>query len=793
MKISFNLLQTLIHFDWSTEELADKLTMSGSEVEAIEVKGAEIEGIIAAEVTVAEKAPGSKKLSLCKVFDGQSEYQVICGAPNVAAGQIILFAPVGSRIPGMKLEKAVIHGHESYGMILSEAELGLTENADEITVLSSVIKPGTRLGNIIDFKDTIYELEITPNRPDCLSHLGIAREIQALGGGKIITPDISLVEIDDSAADAVKITIDDPIGCPRYTGRVIQGVKIGQSPLWLKMIVYYLGMRPINNVVDITNYVMLELGHPLHAFDYDLFSCPEVKIRRAVNDEKFVTLDGVERKLIDQHLLITDGDIGVAIAGIMGGEKSEVSQGTDNLLLESAYFDPAIIRKGSKNLDLATESSRRFERGADPNMAPVANDRACKLISELTGGRVLKGMVDTYPKKSVPVSIELRPARANKLLGTDISLEKITEILRNLDIEISVGESVVALQPSFRPDLTREVDLIEEVARIYGLDNIPSKFRPGGSLITPETSLLSISGKTRSYLSGLGAMEIFPLTLVDSKMTEKFGLADSAVKIMNPLSEEMAVVRPNLILSMLSVVRRNINYKENDLFLFEIGNYYSLSADGKLPEQKTALIIAQTGLESPIFWDSKPRARDLFSLKGAIENLADFLNLGNVELRPASHFAFEQTRSFEVYINNIAVGYIGKLSKKGGSIADIKTDVFMAELDFDIIVRMVPQSLEAIQLARFPSADRDIAIVVADSVKSDDIKKTITESGGGLVDEVWIFDLYKGKNIDKGKKSLAFGIKYRRPDRTLTDEEVDEMHKKISGALEEEHGATLRS
>ncbi len=793
MNISYNLLKSLIHFSWSPDELAEKLTMSGSEVEAVEIKGADIKGIIAARVTAVEKAQGSKKLSLCKVFDGSNEYQVICGAPNVAVDQIILFAPVGSRIPGMNLEKAVIHGHESYGMILSEAELGLTDNAGEITVLESDVKPGTRLENIIDFKDTIYELEITPNRPDCLSHLGIAREIQALGGGKLIMPDTSLVETDNPAADAVKIVIDDPAGCPRYTGRVIKGAKIGQSPLWLKMIIYYLGMRPINNVVDITNYVMLELGHPLHAFDYDLFSRPEVLVRRAAKDEKFTTLDGIERKLDNQHLLITDGDIGVAIAGIMGGEKSEVSSGTDNILMESAYFEPRSIRRGSKVLDLGTESSRRFERGADPRMVPVANDRACKLISELAGGEVLKGIVDVYPGKFVPVSIELRPSRVNRLLGTEIPVEKIASILKNLDIGVAVGESIVAQQPSFRPDITREVDLIEEVARIYGLDNIPSKFRSGGSLFTPETKLLSITDKTRSYLAGAGAIEIFPITLVDSKMTERFGVSDSAVKLINPLSEEMAVVRPNLILSMLPVIRRNINFKEKDIFLFEIGNYYIPCGDGDLPEQKTALILAQSGFESPVFWDRKPRRRDLFSLKGAIEDLTDYLKLGDVRLRPASHFAFEQTRSFEVYINNTAMGYMGKLSQEGGSIADIKADVFMAELDFDKIVGAIPESLAAAELARFPSADRDIAVVVPENVKSDDIKQTINASGNGLVDDVWIFDLYKGKNIEPGKKSLAFGIKYRLAVRTLTDDEVDEIHGKISDAIKKKYGATLRS
>jgi len=453
MKISYNILKKIIDFDWPVEEFAERLTMSGSEVEAIEYKGKDIDGIITARVTDVSKIEGYNKLSLCKVHDGSETIQVVCGAPNVAKDQIVLFAPVGSRIPGMKLKKAAIAGVESSGMILSEAELKLSDYADEIAVLDFSIKAGVPLGEIIDYKDAVFELEITPNRPDCLSHVGIAREIQVLGGGKLQMPDTNLVEIEKEASEAVKIIIDDPGGCPRYTGRVLSDVNIAPSPLWLKMAVYYLGMRPINNVVDITNYVMLELGQPLHAFDFDLFEKPEVLVRRASEGEKFVTLDEVERTLNKNHLLITDSVRGVAIAGIMGGQYSEVSEKTTNLLLESAYFNPVTIRRGSKKLGLSTESSRRFERGADPNMAPFANDRACKLISEITGAEVFRGTVDAYPKPFVPVEIELKPDNVNSLLGTELSLDDMKSILGDLEIEVREGDNIIAVQPSFRPDL----------------------------------------------------------------------------------------------------------------------------------------------------------------------------------------------------------------------------------------------------------------------------------------------------------------------------------------------------
>jgi phenylalanyl-tRNA synthetase beta chain len=793
MKISVNFLRKLIDFDWPVDLLAEKLTMSGSEVENIEYKGSDIQGIIAAKVTEVNKIEGSGKLTCCGVFDGKEKIKVVCGAPNVAKDQVVIFAPVGSKIPGMTLEKATIAGKESSGMILSEAELQLTDNKDEIAVLQKDIKPGTPLDKIVDYKDTVLELEITPNRPDCLSHVGIAREVQALGGGKLRLPDTSLEEISKSASDAVKIIIDNPDGCPRYTGRVIQKVKVMPSPLWLKIMVYYLGMRPINNVVDITNYVMLELGHPLHAFDFDLFKKPEVVVRNASEGEKFVTLDEVERTLNSNHLLITDNVAGVAIAGIMGGELSEVSEKTSNILLESAYFDPVTIRRGSKALDLTTESSRRFERGADPEMAPFANDRASKLISEIAGGEILRGIVDAYPRPFVPVEIDFKPERINFLLGIELSADTMCGILKGLEITTENGNGLKAIQPSFRPDLTREVDLSEEIARIYGYDKIPPVFRPGGALGAEETKLERVTRQVKSYLTGAGGTEIFSLTLVDSFSTKRLGLLDSSVTLMNPLSEEMAVVRPSLLLSLLPVIRRNINFKEKDLFLYEVGDIYLPSDNEELPVQKNRLAIALTGKESPVFWGDAQREANFYTLKGLLGNLSEHLKLGKMELRPKEHFAFEKSRSFEVYINGYNIGYLGLLSGECRSTADIKEDVLFAELHMDKIAENTPDSLVAKELDRFPSADRDMAIVIDEDIKAEDIRSAIINSSNGLAGDVRIFDLYRGKNIPENKKSLAFGIKYRLPDRTLTDDEVDDVHGKIVEVLKKKFGAELRS
>jgi phenylalanyl-tRNA synthetase beta chain len=793
MKISLNLLRTLIDCDWPADKIAERLTLSGSEVEAIEIKGANISGVISARVLSVEKVKGSDKLTLCRIDSGREELQVICGAPNVADGQNVLFAPIGARLPGgVEIKKATIHGVESSGMILSESELGLTPEADIISVLSSDIKPGTPLDKIVDYKDTIFELEITPNRPDCLSHLGIARELQALGGGRYHLPDTKLEEVSDLASDAVKIEIADPQGCPRYTGRVIHKVTVKPSPLWLKTMVSYLGMRPINNVVDITNFVMLELGQPLHAFDFNLFGKPEVLVRRANDGEPFTTLDNTKHKLSSQHLLITDGMKPVAIAGIMGGLESEVSEKTSKVLLESACFDPIVIRRGSKALSMSTESSRRFERGADPCIAPVANDRASKLISEFAEGEILKGIVDAYPRPFVPVKIDLRPSRVEHLLGAKIEKEKITSILSDLEIKVSIGDNIKAEPPSFRPDLVREVDLIEEIARIYGFDNIAPVIRPGGSLATPLSRQEKFRDKVRSYLVGSGVTEIFPLTLGDLRLAEKVGIIDESVRLINPISEEMAVARPNLILTLLPVIRRNLSFRETNLSLFEIGNVYHSSGEGKLPFQSNHLAIAISGMELPDFWGSRWRPRDLFSLKGMLEDLTDYLQAGTLTISPAPYFAFEKDYSFDVYLGQRKLGHLGKLSEKAAGLADIKLQVFVAELNFDELLEIAPDAISAKELARYPSADRDIAIVVDDAIMAREVEEEIVNAGNGLVDTVWIFDLYRGKNIPSGKKSLAFGIKYRLPDRTLTDEEVGETQARIVAALEKRFAAELR-
>jgi phenylalanyl-tRNA synthetase beta chain len=482
----------------------------------------------------------------------------------------------------------------------------------------------------------------------------------------------------------------------------------------------------------------------------------------------------------------------VAIAGIMGGLMSEVTEKTKNVLLESAYFDPIIIRRGSKSLGLSSESSRRFERGADSEMAPLANNRACKLIADFCDGKVLKGIVDCNPRPFTPVKIELRPSRVEHLLGARVTSDEISKIFSGLDFKYKSNHSFEVIQPSFRPDLTREVDLIEEIARIHGFDSIQPSFGPGGSLVTPESKLQRVRERVRGYLVGAGLMEVFPLTLGDSRLAARLGMMESAVRLMNPISEEMAVARPNLILTMLPVIRRNLNFRESNLALFEIGDVYGKTGSGELPMQRTGLAMAFCGMEFPDFWGAKWRRRDIFSLKGLLEDLSGHLQLGRLKLKPAEFFVFEKGYALDVYIDERRVGWMGRLSQDCLKAADIKEEIYLAELDFETMVEMTPNSIIAKELAKFPSADRDIAVVVDESISAGQIEDQIVESGQNMVDEVWVFDLYKGKNIPEGKKSLAFGIKFRLPDRTLTDEEVNDALGGIVASLQKKFKAELR-
>jgi phenylalanyl-tRNA synthetase beta chain len=791
MRVSLKWLKEFVDFDLPVEELASRLTDAGLEVETITPVGRDLDKVVVGEIKKISPHPQADKLSVCEVMAGAETLQIVCGAPNVAEKAKVPVALIGSTLPsGVRITKNTLRGMVSYGMICSEKELGLGEDEEGIMILDPTLKTGESLTSALDLEDHILDIDLTPNRPDCLSIIGIAREVAALCGSQLKKREVCLHEVEKMAQNMVEVQIEDPQACPRYAARVIEDVKIGESPFWLKRKLQSAGMRSINNVVDITNLVMLELGHPLHAFDYELFKQKKVVVRRARENDKFITLDQVKRTLNREILLITDGIKPVAIGGIMGGLESEVSPHTKTILLESAYFDPKVIRRGRIFLDISTESSQRFERGADPNGVIKALDRTAELLESLAGGKVLKGVVDNYPSPIHPVQITLRPQRANKILNTELQTQQIKNILTSLELPFEENHDLEVRVPTFRPDLTREIDLIEEIARIYGYGNIKTTMRAGGNLVTRIHSEDELSRRIKEFMVGKGFFEAITNNLVDPEILSKLNPDTVWVSIRNPLSQDLSVLSTTLAYNLLSVVSRNKNRLEKNLMIFELGKVFIQKGE-KLPEERLHLGVALSGSREPRHWEDKEKEVDLYDLKGILEGLLGYLSL-SFELIPGKAVLFEPDNCFYVQMEDNEIGLLGEISKEILDLFEIKDKVLWAELDMENVFALVTRIKEFRPLPKFPPVDRDIAVVVDEMLLSKEIIDKIKEAGGSMVEEVALFDVYRGKQIPAGKKSLACSIRYRSHDKTLTDEEVEEIHRRVISELEKSFGATLR-
>ena len=800
MKASYRWLKELVDFNWSPEELTDRLTLAGLEVESLTPRGFGLEKVIIGEIKKVEKHPQAEKLSICQVDTGKEVLQVICGAENVKAGMKSPLALIGTRLPsGTTIEKATLKGIESYGMLCSEMELGIGEESEGIMVLEDELKIGESLKKALDLEDFILDIDLTPNRPDAASIIGIARDIAALSGGKLKKPEYAVKEIGQPASEWVEVLIDEPKDCPRYAARVIKEVKIGKSPFWLRRKLECCGMRAINNLVDITNFVLLETGHPLHAFDYDLFARHsgelkrKVLIRRAKEKEKLITLDEVERTLNPEVLLITDGEKPVALAGIMGGMESEVTGKTRNVLLESAYFNPRVIRRGRISLGLNTEASYRFERGADPNMADKAADRAAQLMENLCEGKVLKGVVDNYPEPVLPLKLSFRPERCSNILGAGIESKNIKEIFENLEVKVAENDpaKMSVEVPTFRPDLTREIDLIEEIARIYGYDKIESRFRAGGELLTPVSDEERLIRKIKDLLAGKNFCEVVTNNLVNPVKMSRVSPSKKGVRVLNPLNEELSVLTTSLCYNLLSIISHNLNRKEKDLRLFELSKVFWAKEENS-PGEKLQLEIALCGKKAPVFWGEKENKVNFYDLKGILENLLAELKIQDYTLLPEESNLFSGEISFELQAKGKVIGILGKVSDEILKLFDIQEEIFLAEIDFQNLSEEIPPLEFYTPLPRFPKVERDISLVVEEGILAGDLEKKIRESGGKLIERIQLFDLYKGPQVPDGKKSLAYAIWYRSEERTLTDEEVEKTHRKIVEGLKASFGAELR-
>ncbi len=808
MKATLNWLKQYVQFDWSPEELAARLTMLGLEVEGVQKLGGEFDGIVVAQVITRDKHPNADKLSVCRVNDGRGERMIVCGAQNFQAGDKVPLILPGSTLPAkpggqpVTIKAGKIRGVESHGMLCSPDELGLPEKIEGLLVLRPDAVVGQPFAEYLGRQDSdvVYDLEITPNRPDWNSVIGIAREISALTGQPLRLPEIKIAPAQQAgqATDTMlAVRIQEPELCCRYTARIVRGVKVGPSPDWLRSMLEKAGLRSINNVVDVTNYVMLETGQPLHAFDYHLLggqpALPAIVVRRAAEGEKFITLDGKERALTDKMLLIADETKAVALAGIMGGQNSEIHADTADVLIESACFQPQNIRATSKKLELRTDSSYRFERGADPGICDWASRRAAQLILETAGGLLLDPAIDAYPAPQRPKEISLRCEKTNELLGVDIAPEAQIQFLQRLGLESINPAAPTFLIPTFRVDLKREADLIEEIGRLYGVDKIPATPPRGAIGANAFDTVYDQIAEARRLLAGLGLFEAQGQTLISAAAAASLSAdAGQVAALQHPLSGDMNVLRPSLLPGLLESLRHNISRKNGDVALFEIGRVF-LQREGKITEERR-LGLALTGRRNPLFWSGAERdvKYDIYDLKGALEEFFEQFGLRGVSWtrrEPPGPFFLE---SAGAQLGKLGLGEMGQLAPALQKRCDLRDGVFLAELNLDVILARRVPSRSFKPLPAQPAIRRDVAMLLPEAVLFDAVQNMVKQAKPANLEKMELFDVFRGSNVPAGQKSLACAFTYRHAERTLTDAEVNAAHEKVVAQLKDKLQATIR-
>ena len=802
MQISFKWLQSIVACDATPDEIAHRLTMAGLEVEAIEPFQFGLEGVVVGRIQHVDKHPNAEHLQVCKVEIPDHTLHVVCGAPNTAVGQVVPLALDGaSLVDGTEIRSAEIHGVLSQGMICSESELGLGENASGIMVLDANLRLGAPLAEALELNDLIFHIGITPNRADCLSVIGIAREVAALFGERWSPPRVNLKESGPSVGSLSSVTIEDADLCPRYAARIVRNIKIKPSPLWMRQRLEAQGVRAINNIVDVTNYVMMELGQPLHAFDYHRLDEHRIVVRRGKPNETFVTLDGQKHRLGGDMLLICDATRGVALAGIMGGLNSEITPETNTVLIESAYFQPTGTRRTAKALGISTESSYRFERGVDPEGVITALDRAAQLMVELSEGELASGRLDVYPLPVKLQPVKLRVAKTNRFLGTNFSRKEISKHLRSIQLKVSsAGEEILVVEPpSFRADLTREVDLMEEVARLAGYDLIPSAVPVARLASTKRAEDQVIRQHAKEILASLGFCEIVSYSFINPQAIDLLRLKDDdrrrrLLPLRNPLSEEQSVMRTSLVPNILETAARNQRQNNFDLRLAELSKVFFSKEGDELPEERFNLCGLLSGLRRPAGWNEPSQPVDFFDIKGAVEAL--FMHLGIGDLRWSAEFPapyLKPEAAAQIQTADLYLGDLGEVHPAVLENFDLKGPVYLFDLDFNLLVERTVSVKKFQALPRFPAVNRDLAIVVSDAVAVQELIDYLEENRPQYAESISLFDQYRGNQVGKERKSLAFRITYRSAERSLTDQEVNEIHKELSQKVIDKFEAQLRS
>jgi phenylalanyl-tRNA synthetase beta chain len=802
MKVSLRWLKDYVDIDISPPDLADRLTMAGLEVDAVEEYTPAFTGVVTARILSMKPHPGADKLHLLEVTTGEQVLPIVCGARNMKAGDVVALATVGAAIPGgYSIKSSKIRGEASEGMLCSEDELGIGPDASGILILPADTPLGVNLIDVLELRDTVLDIGITPNRADCLSIIGIAREVAVLCGKKLRYPKIAFKESPEDIRSITSVEILDPDFCPRYTARMIKGVRILPSPKWMRLRLEAVGLRAINNVVDVTNFVMMELGQPLHAFDFRFLEEGRIVVRRSKEGEPFVSLDGKTRNLNAETLMICDGRKPVAIAGIMGGENSEVKEDTDTVLLESAYFNPSTIRRGARFLGMGTDAAFRFERGIDPEGVVRALDRAAQLIADLSGGTVCKGHIDTYPRKvDVSGPITLRMKRVGEILGTEVKASEAAAILKGLEMTVKKeGRGVLSvIPPTFRVDLWREIDLIEEIARIHGYDRSPVTIPPIPAPGDIHDRKREFESAVRAALNGQGITEVLNYSFISPQSADALALPESDerrrfVRIANPLTEDQAVMRTTLLYGLLETMRRNVNAGSPDLKIFELGKVFIARDEGEQPREMDKLALLLTGSRYGENWHFQGLAADFYDIKGALENLASCLRLEQLRfLSDATIPYLHPGRAARVLIGDREIGSLGEIHPDVIGRMDLRNRAFVLEIETEPLMGRADGAIRYREYSRFPTMIRDVAFLVPMDVDAGRMLALVLETGEELLETVDVFDVYSGKGIPEGLKSLGLRFTYRSPSRTLTDDETGQVHGRIVKRIVESTGARIR-
>jgi phenylalanyl-tRNA synthetase beta chain len=818
VKVSLKWLRDYVDVKIAPEELAERLTMAGLEVKGTQTIGGTWDNVVIGEVIALNPHPNADRLKLATVDLGTVQVTTVCGAPNISLGQRVPFAHIGAQLIDAHTEEAIllkpakIRGVVSEGMVCSEKELGISDSHEGILVLPPEAPIGAPLGAYLG--DAIFDLDVTPNRPDCLSVIGIAREIAALTGEPLRLPPIHYEELEDSIDCFASVDIAESDLCPRYCASLITGIKIAPSPSWLQQHLNSCGMRPINNVVDVTNYVMLEYGQPLHAFDYHKLKGRQIIVRRAGNGETITTLDGTRRALNPDILVIADKEEAVAVAGIMGGLDSEVTDKTDTILLESANFNQATIRRGCGHLQFQSEASIRFDKGLNSELPLLPLKRATQLLLELAGGRAVKGIIDVYPGKSEPKLISLTAREVKRLSGLKVNIDEILKVLKALGFECQEGDSGSQMSvsaPYWRSDIKCSADLVEEVVRIIGYEKIPIT-RLGSPLPRQESRLSlpaqrsNLKDKLRNILTGFGFQEILTYSLVSleklQKLSPKLELKIPPLKVANPMTREQEFLRTSLRAGLLATLAHNQKFEQAGIRLFEIGKIFLpqhphvIASEAKqsqeereLPQEKETFCAVLSGARAELSWQADKEPLDFFDAKGVVENI-----LNQVGLKASFDIGDDETlfpgRGASIIVEDDRIGILGELHPKVAQAFELSGVACLIEIDLEKLLTKITGIKEYQSIPRFPSVTRDIALVIDEQVSYQTVENIIQSFP--LVTKITLFDLYRGEQIAEGKKSFAIRIVYQSPSHTLTDEEVDQTQEQMLARLHQELGATLR-